>query len=104
MRFMLIVHPLFPIPPDLLPVLIDGFTAWWAQYQERWEAAGFFAGGAGGGGICRVGDAAEFHRMMLEWPFTPFSRIETHALVDMDTALSQWQGMIAAMGQAPNNT
>jgi hypothetical protein len=41
MRFMMIARPQFPVPPDLLPTLVDGFEAWWERYRDRWEAAGF---------------------------------------------------------------
>jgi hypothetical protein len=41
--------------------------------------------------------------MMMEWPLTPFSEIDAHPLVAMDTALAQWQAAVAAMssGQHP---
>lgn len=98
MRFMMVCRPQFPLPPDMLPALVDGFAAWWDRYKDRWESAGFFAGEGGGGGICRVADEAEFHRMMMEWPLTAFSQIDSRALIDMDDALKQWQDMVAAMG------
>jgi hypothetical protein len=97
MRFMVVITSQFPLPPEQLPVLMAGFADWWNRYRDRWESAGFFASTNGGGGICNVADADEFHQMFLEWPLTPFSHIEAHALVDMDVALGQWQAAIAAM-------
>ena len=97
MRFMIAIEPQFPIPPEMMPSLIDSFVSWWDRYRNRWEAAGFYAGGDGGGGICNCADAAEFHAMMQEWPFTPYSHFEVNALVDMDTALSQWKAAVASM-------
>jgi len=100
MRFMLVIHPQFPLPPEHVGTLVDGFTAWWNRYRDRFDSAGFFAGGSGGGGICNVADPAELQQMMMEWPLTPFSQIESYALVDMDTALDQWRAMVASMGSA----
>ena len=97
MRFMFITHLRHPVPPELMPSLMEGFAAWWERYRDRWEGAGFFAEGNGGGGICEVADEVEFHQMILEWPLTPFSETEAHALVDMDTSLSQWQELLAQM-------
>jgi hypothetical protein len=97
MRFMFIAHPQTPPPLEQFPALMDGFAAWWERYRDRFESAGFFAGGNGGGGICDVTDAAEFHRMVVEWPLTPFSTTEGYPLVDMDTALSQWRDLLASM-------
>jgi hypothetical protein len=97
MRFMMIGRPQFQIPIELLPTLVDGFSAWWDQYQDRWVAAGFYAGVNGGGGICEVADEAEFNRMMLEWPLMAFSEVESYPLVEMDTALTQWKEFVATM-------
>jgi hypothetical protein len=97
MRFMMVARSQYPVPPDLLPTLVDGFQAWWERYRDRWEAAGFFAGVNGGGGICQVADETEFNRMMMEWPLAPFSEIDSHPLVEIDTALTQWKEIIAAM-------
>lgn len=101
MRFMLVITPKFPITPQEMPPLIEGFVAWWDRYRDRWESAGFFAGGNGGGGICNVDDAAALDRMMLEWPFSLYSHMDVYALVDMDTALRQWQDLIAQQGPNP---
>jgi muconolactone delta-isomerase len=94
MRFMLIISNQFPVPPEMVPSLVERFVSWWNQYRDKWESAGFFAGGTGGGGICNVVDAAELHRMMNEWPLIPFSQIDVHPLVDMDIALRQWQDLL----------
>jgi|SRR5688572_13268738 hypothetical protein len=104
MRFMVVIRPQFSIPPEMLPAMVEGFRAWWDRYQDRWEAAGFYAGQPGGGGICQVADEVEFHRMIMEWPFTPFSEIESHALVDVDIALTQWQEILAAVAASQDNT
>jgi hypothetical protein len=97
MRFLLVSRPAFPIPPDQFPVLVEGFRAWWDRYHDRWEG-GFFAGGPGGGGVATVADEVEYHRMMAEWPFTPFSQLESYPLVDVETALDMWQEIMQAMG------
>ena len=97
MRFMMIVRPQFPIPPEMVGGVVEGFASWWEQYRGRWESAGFYAGGGGGGGICNVTDENEFHRMIVEWPLTPFAEIEAHALIDMDVALTTWREVVAAV-------
>jgi hypothetical protein len=97
MRFMMVAHSKFQVPVEILPSLIDGFADWWNRYQDRWVAAGFYAGVNGGGGICEVADEAEFNRMMTEWPLMGFSEVESHILVEMDTALTQWKEITAAM-------
>lgn len=94
MRFMVVTHSQFPVPPDQAPAIMEGFAAWWERYRDRWQAAGFFVGGDGGGGICEVSSEAEFNQMMLEWPLNPYSKNEVYLLLDMDTALAQWQGSI----------
>lgn len=99
MRFILVIHPQYFVPPDALPALVDGFAEWWERYREKWESAGFFAGGSGGGSICNVANEGELFRMMQESPFSPFSEIKTYSLVDMDTALDHWQAIIAAKMQ-----
>ena len=101
MRFMLIARPQFPIPPDQVPALVAGFRQWWGRHRQHWEAAGFWAGENGGGGIANVPDEATFHRMMVEWPFTPFSHLEARALVDVDAALDTWDEALRAMAGPP---
>lgn len=103
MRFMLVIRPLFPIEPDVFPALIEGFVDWWDRYRDRWESAGFFAGGTGGGGICQVEDEAELNRMMLEWPFSQFSHIDVHPLLDMDVALDQWRTIMGSGTQTQDS-
>jgi hypothetical protein len=95
MRFLFITRPQFPVPPEQVPALIDGFVAWWDRYRDRWQGVGFFVDSDGGGGVCEVADEAEFHQMILEWPFAQYSKNEGHVLLDMDTALSQWQALLA---------
>lgn len=102
MRFMIIARPAFPIPPDLMIGLLDGFSAWWEKYKDRWEG-GFFAGGSGGGGVCTVADEIEFNQMMMEWPLFGFSNLESYPLVDVETALGHWRAAVSTlMGQAGN--
>ena len=96
MRFMIIARPAFPIPPDLMIGLLDGFGAWWEQYKDRWDG-GFFAGGTGGGGVCTVADEVELNQMMMEWPLFGFSAIESHAILDVETALDHWRTSFSTM-------
>jgi hypothetical protein len=104
MRFMVIARPMAPLPPEMAPALLQGFSAWWKKYADRWRG-GFFAGGGGGGGVCDMTDEIEFNQMMMEWPLTPFSNLECNVMIDVDTALGQWQTAFSAMmgpGGAPS--
>jgi len=96
-RVLILARPQFPFPPEQLPALIQGFQDWWQRHGSTFEAAYFFAGGPGGFGIANVSDEAELNQVMLEWPFTPFSDIEVRPLLDVETALQQWQAAVQAM-------
>lgn len=97
MRVLLVARSKFPFPPEHLPALFQGFTAWRAQYKDRMEGFYFFAGENGGCGILNVPDEAFLNRMMLEWPLAPFSDVQMHPLVDGDVALQQWNEAIQSM-------
>ncbi len=97
MRFMIVARSQFQVPMEMLPAVVEGFVEWWNRYQDKWESAGFYAGVNGGGGICNVADEVEFNRMMMEWPLMGFSEVESHPLVDMNAALSQWKDAVTAM-------
>jgi hypothetical protein len=96
MRFMIVIRNQHPVALQDMPPLVDGFVSWWDHYRDKWLAAGFFPGADGGGGICEVADEVELHKMMQEWPFAPFSRMDIYPLVDMDVSLSQWKALLAA--------
>ncbi|MBI3979924.1 MAG: hypothetical protein HY331_17255 [Chloroflexi bacterium] len=91
MRIMVLAHPKFPIPPEQMPAIMQGFADWRARHRERMEAFEFFAGGGGGFGIVNVRDEATLNQMMLEWPLLPFSELEIRPVISGDTALQQWQ-------------
>ncbi len=101
MRVLLLAENQHPVPPEALPMLMPGFAEWRARYRDHMEAFFFLAGVAGGGGIVNVPDEATLNRMMLEWPLSPFSRVEVRPIVDGDVALQQWQEALKAMGAGP---
>lgn len=101
MRSMLVSRPQFPIAPEVFPDLVKGFVDWCDRYHDRFESAGFLAGGSGGGGIRNVADEVELNRIMLEWPFSQFSHIDVYPLLDMDVALEQWRTRMVCGAQNP---
>jgi hypothetical protein len=102
MRVFVLVEPKFFIPPEMFPTLLDGFAAWRDAHRESMEAFEFFAGGGGGFGILNVPDEATLNRMIVQYPFTPFSEITTRPILDGDTALGQWREIMSEMmGAAP---
>ena len=97
MRAVVIVRPLSPVPPDLLPILFEGFANWRERYRDSMESFEFFAGGGGGFGVLNVSDEATLNQIMVEYPLLPFSEVEVHPLVDGDIALNQWRQALQQM-------
>ena len=42
-------------------------------------------------------DEATLNQMIVQYPFTPFSEITTRPILDGDTALRQWRGIMSEM-------
>jgi hypothetical protein len=61
------------------------------------EVFEFFAGAGGGFGIVNLEDEAALNLMFVEYPFSPYSEITLHPIVDGDTALRQWQHALQEM-------
>ncbi len=101
MRVMVLVEPKFAIPPEMFPVLLDGFAAWREQYRQSMESFEFFVGGGGGFGIINAPDEETLNRMMVEYPFTPFSEITVRPILDGDVALGQWREVMRQMMGGP---
>ena len=97
MRVFVLVEPKFFIPPGMFPTLLDGFAAWREAQRESMEAFEFFAGGGGGFGILDVPEEATLNRIMVRYPFTPFSEITIRPILDGDTALGQWREIMSEM-------
>ena len=97
MRVFVLVVPKFFAPPEIFPALLEGFAAWRDDHRERMEAFEFFAGGGGGFGIFNVPDEAALHRIMVQYPFTPYSEITVRPLLDGDIALGQWRESVSEM-------
>ena len=98
MRVLVTARPQFPLPPEHVPALMDGFAAWRDRHRAKMETFYFFAGGGGGGAIANVADEAELNQMMLEWPLLPFSAMTYEPILDGDVALQQWRTMMQQMG------
>lgn len=94
MRALILARAKHPFPMEMAPMLAQGFTAWRDQYRDQLEYFAWFTSGNGGCAIANVADETELFQIMVSWPLTPFSDVETHVLVDGDEALSFWSNMI----------
>src|SRR3712207_9488254 len=104
LRVFVLVEPKFFVPPEMFPTLLDGFAAWREAHRESMEAFEFFAGGGGGFGILNVPDEATLNRIMVQYPFTPFSEVTIRSILDGDTALGQWRAVIdGKLGAGPRS-
>ena len=101
MSVFVLVEPKFFIPPEMFPTLLDGFAAWRDAHRESMEAFEFFTGGGGGFGILNVPDEATLNRIMVQYPFTPFSEITIRSILDGDTALRQWREIMSERDSPP---
>ena len=97
MRALVVVEPRFPVPPEMFPTLLDGFAAWRDLHRDNMESFEFFVGGGGGFGVVNVPDEATLNRMMVQYPFTPFSEITVRPILEGDTALGQWREIMSEM-------
>jgi hypothetical protein len=97
MRVFVLVEPRFFAPPEIFPTLIEGFTAWRDTHRESMEVFEFFAGGAGGFGVFNVPDEATLNRIMIRYPFAPYTEITVRPILDGDTALGQWRELMSEM-------
>ena len=100
MRMLVMSEPQFPVPPEQFPLLVEGFVAWREQYRDRMESFEFFAEGGGGFAIVNATDEAELHRMLLEYPFSIYSKMTIHPVVSGDVGLRQLQELTRAMMNA----
>ena len=104
MKFLVNTRTKSPIPPEMIPALIDAMTAWTNRLTEsgKLEAVWGYAGLAGGGGIANVDSLEELDAVMVEFPFGPFSEIEILPLVDLDGSLQRMkqatEAVLGAMG------
>jgi hypothetical protein len=101
MRAFVMVEPKFFTPEEIFPALLEGFVAWREANREHMETFEFFAGGGGGFGIFN-GDEATLNRIMVQYPFFPYSQITVRPILDGDTALGQLREIMSeAMGEGP---
>jgi len=97
MRFAVIVRPKFPIPPEQVGMVIEGFAQWREKYRGNLEVFEFFAGGGGGFGIASFDNVESLNQMMLENPINFFSDVEVHPTIVGDVALRQWRELASMM-------
>jgi hypothetical protein len=97
MRALIIARTRTAPPTEMMPMLAQGFKDWRAQFRDQLEHFSWFTNGSGGCAIANVVSEMELFQMMVSWPLTPFSDVETHTLVNGDEALEFWAEMIQSM-------
>src|SRR4051812_34107682 len=93
--------PRHPVPPEMLPVMLEGTKRWLDQNGEKFDSLWWFPQG-GGVGISEVSDESELMKMMATHPFTPYCDVEIHVCVDPRTGIATYgealAEQMAAMG------
>lgn len=97
MRALVFARQRTPTPLESAPMLAEGFKEWREQHRDRLEVFGWFTSGNGGCAIVNVANETELFQMMVTWPLTPYSDLDTYVLVDGDEALPYWSDMIQNM-------
>ena len=101
MRAFVLVEPKFFTPPEIFPTLLEGFVAWREANRGHMESFEFFAGGGGGFAIFN-GPEETLNRIMVQYPFFPYTEITVRPILDGDTALGQWREITSeVMGEGP---
>lgn len=104
MRFLVIAKNKHPIPPEMVPGIMDAMTQWVKTNtsSRKIEQAWGYAGQPSGGGILSVSSPEELDIVMSTCPVLPFSDVEYYPLVDLPEALQRAkqaaQQMMAPMG------
>ncbi len=86
MKYAIIYRPKHPISRDQLPEMLKGMGEWMQSHGSRMENVQFFVGG-GGYGTIDTDDAGELTRLLAEQPFTQYSDVEIHPLLDPQAAM-----------------
>jgi Domain of unknown function (DUF3303) len=86
MKYAIIYRPKHPVSRDQLPEMLKGMGEWMQAHGSRLEGVQFFIGG-GGFGTIDTDDPAELTRLIAEHPFTQYSDVEIHPLLDPQAAM-----------------
>ncbi len=97
MHLLVLVEARSPVPPEVFPSLLGEFAAWREQYGNSMESFDFFVGGGGGFGVINIPDKVSRNRMMVEYPFTPFSETTVRPRLDRGMALGHWWEIMGQM-------
>jgi hypothetical protein len=104
MRVLVISRPTpTPIPPEMMPGMLQAFKGWREKWRPKMEAFEFFAVGAGGWGVINAANDRELTQIMLEYPLQPFTSNELLPTLNGDEGLEMLietvNQMMAAMQQ-----
>ncbi|MBI2908264.1 MAG: hypothetical protein HYX92_11505 [Chloroflexi bacterium] len=85
MRFLVLVNPKHPVPPEVAVGMSDGVLAWNNKFKEsgKLESAWGFAGQMGGMCVLKVDSIEELNAALVSFPPVPFSDVQVIALVDV---------------------
>lgn len=99
MKFLITGKTSTPVPPEMAFGLFDAFSGWARKYtaNKKAEQIWGFAGLPAGGGVFNVESFDELDAIMSEWPLAPWSTIEIHPLVDVQTSIQHAKQAGAAM-------
>ncbi len=99
MRFLFTASPKHPVPPEMAVVLSDAMLGWVNQLKQNGKLETLFGytGVPGGGCILNVESAEEANRIMLQFPFGPFSDVQVTALVDAVESVKYYKKLAEAM-------
>jgi hypothetical protein len=95
MHVLVVSLPQHPIPPSELPGIVDGAMDWHSRHKDEFEVFGLFPGG-GGFGVLEVDDAARINQLMLEMPFSQYSRYEVRPFTPGAVGFTQLREAMAA--------
>jgi hypothetical protein len=73
LHLLVLAEPRLPIPPEMFSSLLGEFAARREQYIHCMESFEFLVGGGGGFGAINTPDKVSLDRIMVNYPFTPFS-------------------------------
>lgn len=103
MQFLITTNSKHVVPPEMVPMMIDGLVAWAEEYEDKMESIWSTAGTPGGGAIVNVESLEELDELMIGFPFGPFSDINITPIVElghsMERVKSHFEKVAALMNQ-----
>lgn len=101
MKFMIYTLARHPVPPEIMPALLDGVWGWATKYKEsgKFESIWSFAGQPGGGAIVNVETADELDQILGEFPLSPFSEFCIYPITELKAGLDRGKQIFGQMAK-----